>query len=138
MKIGGGRIPDVLVVAIDANCKTFPQAMKMVQEAVKDEFAPIAVIACPEPHVERWFMADPPSFKDVIGVAPPLVKRKCDRDRYKSLLASTVKQAGHRTALGGIEFAGELVEAMDLKRASAADRSLHAFIDAMTVRLKGL
>jgi len=138
MKIGGGRLPDALVVAIDSNCKAFSQAVKSIQSAVKHELAPISVIACPEPHVERWYMADPSTFRKVIGVPPPTVKRKCDRDRYKSLLASTVKRAGHRTALGGIDFADDLVESMDLKRASAAERSLRAFIEAMTARLKAL
>ena len=138
LSVGGGQFPDILVVAIDANCKPFAKAKKEIEESLRSQFVEISAIACPEPHIERWFMADPASFKDVLGVSPKLEKQKCDRDRYKNLLASTVEEAGYTPLLGGIEFARELVEAMDLQRASAADRSLHAFIDAMTARLKGL
>ncbi|HUV04036.1 MAG TPA: hypothetical protein VMX94_02895 [Armatimonadota bacterium] len=138
LKVGGGRLPDILVAAIDANCKPFTKAKKDIAESLLPEFAPNAVIACPEPHIERWFMADPASFKQVVGASPTLVRYKCNRDRYKSLLADTVARGGQPPLLGGIEFARELVEAMDLRRVSGTEKSLHAFINAMTARLKSL
>lgn len=40
------------------------------------------------------------------------------------------------SAAGGIEFAAELAEAMDLYRAGRADASLRAFLDDLRAALK--
>jgi hypothetical protein len=95
-----------------------------------------AVIACPDPHIERWFIADPPSFREAIGNQPKPGKKKCDRDRYKTILAKSVREAGHPSLLGGIEFAREIVDSMDLYRAGKADKSLKDFLDQLGQRLK--
>lgn len=132
---GLSRLPDVLVVAVDANCKRFAAARADLIGAMEAGFQAVAAIACPDPHVERWYLADPESFARVVGVEPKPGRRKCERDRYKSLLAQAVREGGHVPALGGIEFAEELVNAMDLFRASRHERSLKAFLDELEGRL---
>ena len=133
---GGLPAPDLLVVAVDANCKTFAKARTAVTAEVRPEFTDRAIIACPDPHIERWYLADPQSFREVVGVRPRVRKRKCERSLYKNTLADAVVEAGHPPTLGGIEFAAELVEAMDLYRAGKAERSLKHFLDDATAQLK--
>ena len=123
--------PDMLVIAIDANCSGWANKRKSIEHVIAPTLKPITVIACPEPHIERWYMADPVSFRQVVGKEPKREARKCDRDRYKSLLANAIVEAGHPQMLGGIEFAQELVEAMDLYRAGKAERSLKATIEKL-------
>ena len=130
------RYPDVLIAAIDANCDPYAAARKKIESSLSPEFLPITAVACPEPHIERWYMADPASFAQVVGKAPRQEKRKCDRNRYKKLLAESVRAAGHPALLGGIEFASEIVTAMDLYRAGKRERSLKHFMDEVTRILK--
>ena len=133
----GGAHPDLLVVAIDGNCTTFAKKRAEIRSAAKAAFSGRVVVACPDPHVERWYLADPDSFRSVVGHRPTLGKKKCVRDHYKSALAKAVRQAGHPATLGGIEFARELVDAMDFYRAGRVDRSLKAFVDDLRGRLRG-
>lgn len=132
------RMPAIVVVAVDANCDPFASAREKVRKALLDDFAPLAAIACPDPHVERWYLADPASFHCVVGIAPPVERRKCGRDRYKSILAQTIQRAGHPPTLGGIEFARELAQDMDFYRAGKREKSLKSFIAELNLRLAGL
>lgn len=129
-------IPDLLVVAIDANCESYTAARKKVQDALVDEFRDRTVAACPDPHVERWYLADLEAFHAVVGITPKVRKDKCDRDYYKSVLASSVADAGHPPTLGGLEFARELAEALDYFRAGKADASLKHFLEEVGARFK--
>ena len=134
----GTTNPDVLIAGIDGNCSTFTRAKKAIVAAIHAPFSDRLVVACPDPHVERWYLADPESFKDVVGDRPTIAKRKCARDYYKDALAKVVRKAGHPATLGGIEFAQELVERMDLYRAGRNERSLKAFVDDLRGRLRTL
>jgi len=134
----GTTDPDLLIAGIDGNCSTFARAKKAIVAATHVPFSDRLVVACPDPHVERWYLADPESFKDVVGRRPTVGKKKCARDYYKRLLAKAVQQAGHPPTLGGIEFAAELVEGMDLYLAGRSDRSLKAFVDDLRGKLRTL
>jgi len=123
--------PDLVVVCIDANCNRYNQAHRDIVDRVTPALRECTVIACPDPHIERWYMADSEGFALAIGATPPTRKRKCGRDSYKTLLRNTIRQAGLLVPLGGIEFASELVQQMDLFRAGKSDRSLKAFIDEL-------
>jgi hypothetical protein len=131
-------VPDALVVCIDGNCSSFAQARKGIVQAVTPPFSDRLVVACPDPHIERWYLADPESFATVVGQQPAIGKRKCERGHYKALLARAVRQAGHPPMLGGIEFAPELVRNMDLYKAGKNDHSLKAFVDDLRDRLRTL
>ena len=128
--------PDVLVVAIDTNCSTFSQARKQIADATRDEFRHMLVTACPDPHIERWYLADPDSFSSVVGYRPAPGPRKCQRGHYKRMLREAIQKGGHPSTLGGIEFAAELVGVMDLFRAGRSDASLKAFFDGFRETLR--
>lgn len=128
--------PDVLVVVIDANCQPYGAARNRILRAVDQPFRPFTAVACPDPHIERWYLADPVTFARAVGKQPTVGKRKCDRERYKRVLSEAVTSAGHPALLGGIEFAKEIVDAMDLYRAGKAEKSLRHFVDAVLPLLK--
>ena len=138
MLLGGGLqrpIADLFLVGIDGNCTTAAEKRRQIREACRPEFHDRLVIACPDPHVERWFMADPESFERVVDRRPKLGREKCERDHYKRLLGSTIAEAGHPAPLGGLEFADELVAAMDLYRACKNDAALSMFLDDLRAAL---
>jgi hypothetical protein len=129
-------MPDLVCVAIDANCKRWSRARRDIEKTIRSQFAHRAIIACPDPHIERWYLADPESFAQVVGVRPRVGTRKCERDRYKSILSKAIVDAGHPATLGGIEFAQELVAAMDVFRAGKAEASLKHFLDEAVASIK--
>ena len=122
---------DIIVVCIDANCRTYTTAREEIIDRTDASLRCRVVVACPDPHIERWYMVDTTGFASVVGVEPSLPKHKCERDSYKAALGNALGQAGLLAPLGGIEFAPELVGGMDLFRACRSDRSLKAFIDEL-------
>ena len=131
-------MPDLVCIAIDANCKRWHRAETDIAREIQAPFKQRAIIACPDPHIERWYLGYPDSFAQVVGVRPKVGKRKCERDRYKAILAKAIVDAGHPVTLGGIEFAQELVAAMDLYRAGKTEGSLKHFLDETITRIKTL
>jgi hypothetical protein len=129
-------MPDLVCIAIDANCKRWNRARRDIEKTIQTRFTQRAIIACPDPHIERWYLADPDSFAQVVGVRPKVGKRKCERDRYKAILSKAIVDAGHPATLGGIEFAQELVADMDLYRAGKAEASLKHFLDETIAHIK--
>jgi len=129
------RVPDLIVVVIDGNCTGYHRARMVLEQAAGTTLMSKGVIACPDPHVERWYMADPPSFKTVVGTQPRLGKKKCDRNKYKQMLAKSLADGGHPPTLGGTEFAPELIAAMDLYRAGKNEKSLKHFTDDLRAAL---
>lgn len=130
--------PDLLGLGIDGNCTTFVKKRKEIMGATLEGMALPVVAACPDPHIERGYLADPDSFKAVVGNRPTVRRKKCARDYYKQLLADAVRRAGHLPTLGGIEFAREIAAAIDGYRAGKSDRSLKAFVDELRRRLRTL
>jgi hypothetical protein len=125
-----------VIVAIDANCDTHTSATQRVEAEVRGDFLIPCIPACPDPHVERWYLADLPAFHQVVGVTPRVPASKCERDFYKHLLAQSVVDADHVPQLGGIEFAEEIAHAMDFYRAGRCESSLKHFLDTLTATLK--
>jgi len=132
----GGGLPNLVVVAIDANCRSATEARRRVTRALEPQFADLCVRACPDPHIERWYLADLQAFHEVVGHTPSVPKAKCERDLYKQILTRAVLDAGHPAPLGGIEFARELAEAMDFARAGKSDRSFERFVQDLSGRLR--
>jgi hypothetical protein len=132
----GGRPPDILVTAIDANCSSFVEAQTIVQEALQEQFTDRTIRATPDPHVERWYLADLEAFHQVVGITPTFEADKCERDYYKMVLAKAVEDAGHPPTLGGIEFAREIVDVLDYFRAGKADQSLKHFLEGIRGQFK--
>jgi hypothetical protein len=134
----GVPTPDVLIAAVDGNCETSAKMRLKVLDCLGRGTVLHAVAACPGPHVERWLFADPAAFARVAGVQPRLAKRKCVRDYYKALLAKTLADAGHPLLLGGLEYAADIVGAMNLYEAGRNDASLRHFTDDLRACLQGL
>lgn len=132
-----GRLtpPDLLVVASDANCMGVPKRRAEVEECVDKSLFPRYVIACPDPHVERWYMADPQSFCTVVGAGIDLGTAKCEPGFYKQRLQDAIRQGGHPATLRGKEFAPDLVQKMDLYRAGRNEPSLGDFVAGLRGQL---
>jgi hypothetical protein len=128
--------PDLVVVAIDGNCNSHSAAVNEINEKVKPEFASITVVACPDPHIERWYLADLDAFHEVVGSRPSLGKTKCKRDYYKQELSKAVIDAQHPPTLGGLEFAYEIVESLNYFKAGKADPSFHLFYGSLLAAVR--
>ncbi len=121
-----GARSDLIVVATDANCRGWNERAGEIGKP--DAPAPM-VLAVPDPHIERWLLLDGAAFKSVFGKGCDAPDRKCGRDLYKQRLAEAIHTTGITPILGGIEFAEDIVRAMDVERAMRADRSLERFVD---------
>ena len=130
------RAPDVVVVVIDGNCATSRRKREEIKKATRPRLLDRLVTGCPNPHVERWFLADPDSFHQVVGYRPVVGREKCEREHYKRLLIDAIRKGHQPATLGGIEFAAELVEAMNLYRAGRSDSSLRAFVGNLRSRFR--
>src|SRR4051794_40289210 len=53
---GAVVMPDLLIAAIDANCGSFNEARGSIQKELRPGFQDRTVSACPDPHVERWYL----------------------------------------------------------------------------------
>jgi len=116
------HLPDLVLVATDANRDGFANRKRdlfRIAEAIQDR----VVFAVPDPHIERWLLLDSAAFKRVLGIPCTTPDQKCARDRYKGLLVQAVAQSGATPLLGGMEYAEEIVKAMDLKRVKNYDAS---------------
>lgn len=117
----------LVIVVTDANCKGYGERkaefLKTSESAV--------IFAIPDPHVERWLLLDGLAFRQVFTRGCSAPDNKCDRNRYKKLLADSIRAAGIIPALGGIEYAEELVEKMNFNRVARADDSFRRFVESL-------
>lgn len=123
----GSRRPDLVIVATDANCRGERERAREILP--KDPGRPFPIVlAIPDPHIERWLLLDGAAFRKIFGRGCDAPDSKCARNRYKQMLTRQIAKAGIQPLVGGMEFAEDLVEAMDLERAARADRSLDRFL----------
>ena len=128
--------PDLLVVVIDGNCEGWNKAKSTIQQAVDTSLFPQHVVGCPDPHVERWCLADPIGFRQVVGGAPADDPGKCERSYYKTLLRQSIESAGQSILVDPMDFAPEFVEQMDLYKAGKRQPSLRNFVEALRAALR--
>ena len=124
----GGGSPDVIVVSTDANCSGLQKRIRDID--VSSALAPV-VLAIPDPHIERWLLLDGAAFKSVLGKGCDAPDQKCDRGRYKHRLFEAVRATGVVPRLGGIEFAEDIVQQMDIERVAWTDPSLERFVSGL-------
>ena len=129
----GGALPDLIIIATDANCKGLNDRVREIDEP--DSPAPV-LLAIPDPHIERWLLLDGAAFKAVFGRGCDAPDQKCDRGRYKQRLVQAIFAAGITPNLGGIEFAEDIVQYMDIERAEQADDSFRRFIGSLRTTLR--
>jgi hypothetical protein len=108
---------DVLVVALDSNCKG--SDMRRLVDKVVGGYAGKVVQAVPEPHIERWFLLDPHAPAAVLGETgmATLPAEKCERDRYKVALRQAFRDLGVDPPAGGVLYGEEIAQLMDLSMA---------------------
>jgi hypothetical protein len=121
---GQNSLPDLLIVARDANCKGLFGCRQEIDNKVPPRFKDFTIYAIPDPHIERWVLLDSAAFKLVLGKGCAAPDQKCERDRYKHFLIEAIRNAGISPLLGGIEHVEDIVKAMDLHRMEMADESL--------------
>jgi len=127
---GRGEYPDLIIVASDANCAGMKGRLREITEVTQKVPARV-VCAVPDPHIERWLLVDSSAFKRVFdrGCAAP--DQKCERARFKKMLIDAIRLAGVMPSLGGIEFATDIIEEMDMGHAARQDPSLGRFLSEL-------
>ena len=128
---------DMLVVAVDANCKGLATVTDRLAAIVEPTgLLDRSAFCVPDPHIERWYLLDLHALKKTIGagVHVSVPSHKCDRDYYKDLLGEAVRESG--SMLGGSEFGSELAERMSIVQACGADASFKAFVSQVRIRAK--
>ncbi len=121
---------DMLVVGIDANCNGYKTVHDEIVAAT-DKYGYTARTACavPDPHIERWMLLDSAAFKKVLGRGCQAPAYKCGRDHYKQLLRDAMWDAGISPLLGGMEYAEDIVNAMDFQRVRQSEDSFDKLLD---------
>lgn len=71
-------------------------------------------------------------------MSTPAVPEKCERHLYKQLLRKTILDAGQLILTNEMEYAPDLVAAMDLYRAGKNQPSLKHFVDELRSALRSL
>lgn len=127
---GKKSLPDLIIVAIDGNCKGFLERKKQVDEVVKDLDERV-ISAIPDPHIERWLLLDSVAFKQVLGKGCTAPAYKCERDLYKKLLDDAVTSAGKEPLFGGLEYASLLVPVMNLEYLERTEESLGRLLKSL-------
>jgi hypothetical protein len=136
-KAGREGSPSGLVVALDANCHGYVKRRGELDSKAGD-LKDLVVHAIPDPHIERWLLLDGEAFKPVVGRGCKAPDEKCEKQRYKRLLAQAVLEAGVQPLLGGVEYAEEIADRMNVQRACDRDVSFNRFVQELRTWLNGL
>jgi hypothetical protein len=128
--------PDGLVVATDANCAGLYDRERAVAEHVPESRRASLAMAIADPHIERWLLLDSHAFKSVLGTGCQAPDAKCERGRYKRLLRDAVRASGVIPLIGGVEYAEDIVQAMDIERIRYADASFGRAVKGITELLR--
>ena len=130
-------VPDLIIVATDANCSGHNQRIREIGGAMgSDALLPPLIPAVPDPHIERWLLLDGAAFSRVLGQGCDAPEQKCSRDLYKQRLTDAILATGTEPTLGGIEFAEDIMREMDIERAMRADHSLQLFLDSLDTQFR--
>jgi hypothetical protein len=105
---------DLLIVAIDGNCKGRAERVRELGKCIKPTH-PLRdkiVYAVPDPHIERWYIMDQRAFKDGVGLerVPDMPQYKCKKDYYKQILNQTLRESNINSLLTGAEYGEKIVE----------------------------
>ncbi|MDZ7292528.1 MAG: DUF4276 family protein [candidate division KSB1 bacterium] len=129
---------DLLVVAIDGNCKGYQDRVKQLHKAFRlnHPLQGKVIYAVPDPHVERWYLIDQKAFKLGVGIdkAPDLPPYKCKKAYYKQELSKALKDANVSSLLGGTEYAERIVDHIEnLEALGRHDAGFKNFVDALRI-----
>ncbi len=129
-------LPAAVIVVVDANCLGHVRRRDLFDHVVEayPAFSQLVHYAIPDPHIERWMLADPRAFQAVFGRGCTCPAVKCAKDEYKRLLRREIRGSGIDPPRGGEEYAADIVAAMDLGYVEIHETSLGLFLKV----LKGL
>ncbi|MCC7352742.1 MAG: DUF4276 family protein [Anaerolineae bacterium] len=125
---------DLLVVAIDGNCHGYQERREEIRTFVaRSQYPGLVVYAVPDPHIERWYLADPHGFQQALetAIVPQVPAYKCERGRYKQALRDAIRQTGIIAPLGGAEYGSDIASALDLYTVGKADTGFKHFIEEL-------
>jgi hypothetical protein len=80
---------------------------------------------------------DPNAFRAVFGRGCTLPAIKCAKDEYKRLLRKEIRASGIEAALGGEEFAEDIVMEIDLANVEVREPSLGLFLRSLKALFNG-
>lgn len=134
---------DILIVASDGNCKGYLEKKQQLQRYAEKARCPALdrlVFAIPDPHIERWYLADSHAFSRAIGAGglPALPAYKCKKGIYKKAMRDAVVNSEVVTQFGGYEYGEKIVKEMDLYQAGNTDPSLKHFLDELSALLTSI
>ena len=126
-------IPDSIIVVVDANCKGYNERKAIMEAAAAKypQFQQLISYAIPDPHIERWMLVDPKAFQIVFGRGCTLPAVKCAKNEYKTLLRNEIRESGIEAPLGGVEYAEEIVNNMDLAQVETREPSFGLFLRSL-------
>lgn len=124
-------LPDLTIVATDANDKGLGARKRELQKIGQLNAPDRMIYAIPDPHIERWLLLDEAAVNSVLGINFEVTKQSGGRGLYKRLLVEAVQASGNTPALGGIEYAEEIIRKMNIRQASRADESFKQFVEAL-------
>ncbi len=128
LQAGRGNFTDLVLVGTDANSSGYSKRRgEMI--VLTSKLPAEVVFAIPDPHVERWMLIDSAAFKAVFGRGCEAPDLKHERARYKKQLIDAIRAAGSDASLGGMEYADDIVAAMDIERARTLDASFGCLVD---------
>lgn len=125
---------DLLIVAIDGDCRDYLERRNEIQTIVEQSGYPGQVIcAVPDPHIERWYLADPRGLQRALDtdIVPQIPPYKCERDRYKQALRDFIRQTGITAPLGGLEYGPDVAASLDLYTVGRVDTGFKHFIEVL-------
>ena len=116
----------------DADFASESEIKRQIQRHVERARYPgEVVIAAPEPYIEAWYLADPISIQAITGSSNLIQMPRGISQKYKYELS----QAFPSAPFGGIEYADDIVENMNLYDAGQNVSSLRHFIDDLRSKL---
>lgn len=130
-------LPDLLLILVDANAVGPAARHRQIAGAIDLTAFPHAVVGTPDPCVERWFLADPQSFREAFGPTES-IPATADCEIWKRELETALERAGEILTEGGTEFAQEVIEVMDLYRAGKSNPTIKAVVDELRGALRQL
>jgi hypothetical protein len=119
--------PDILVVAIDGNCRKSATVRDQIKREACNASASVPRIVCavPDPHIERWYIEDSTALPQVLpGAQSRKLRYKCQRHRYKGALRDAVRLSGVEPMLGGAEYGEDVAQVVNPEK---MDRSFRLF-----------
>jgi len=127
---------DLLIVAMDGNCKGHMEKEKEITKSIPEDIKDKLICCIPDPHIERWYLLDLNALKRAIGenIQINQLPQKCEKDYYKSILGNALRSVG--SLLGGPEYAERLVENLDLHILQEKDKGFKRFIDELRRKIR--